>query len=426
MEDLVLRKLVNKVDKSPMGYVSIAFLLLLGFTQQALAVPSEVSLEDALRIASENNPEMAAANWGVSISQGERRQAGLIQNPEISWELEDTRSESRTTTVQLTQPIELGGKRSARVELADRGIDAAQVEVERARNVLRAEVIQAFHGVLLSQLRVELATESMTLAERGVAIAQGRVRAGSASPVEATRAAVQLSEVRLELKRASAELANAQALLKAAMGTDASAAQILVEGDASSIPAPPQLQDLLERLDSTPEMRLATLAIAQQDASYSLEKTQRIPDVSISLGSQYSAADRERVNVVGISMPIPLFNRNQGNVYAAARRADQARDSRNAALLRMQSSIQQAVDLWSTASEEIDAFNTDILPSAKSAVESATRGFEMGKFGFIEVLDAQRTLIGARNQYVAALSSATDSWVQIERVYGDTLALPQP
>ncbi|WP_373875115.1 MULTISPECIES: TolC family protein [Pseudomonadaceae] len=409
-----------------MGYVSIAFLLLLGFTQQALAIPSEVSLEDALRIASENNPEMAAANWGVSISQGERTQAGLIQNPEISWEMEDTRSESRTTTVQLTQPIELGGKRSARVELADRGIDAAQVEVERARNVLRAEVIQAFHGVLLSQLRVELATESMKLAERGVAIAQGRVRAGSASPVEATRAAVQLSEVRLELKRASAELVNAQALLKAAMGTDASAAQILVEGDASSIPAPPQLQDLLERLDSTPEMRLATLAIAQQDASYSLEKTQRIPDVSISLGSQYSAADRERVNVVGISMPIPLFNRNQGNVYAAARRADQARDSRNAALLRMQSSIQQAVDLWSTASEEIDAFNTDILPSAKSAVESATRGFEMGKFGFIEVLDAQRTLIGARNQYVAALSSATDSWVQIERVYGDTLALPQP
>ncbi|GAC1031665.1 TolC family protein [Pseudomonas sp. No.21] len=426
MEDLVLRKLVNKVDNSPMGYVSIAFLLLLGFTQQALAIPSEVSLEDALRIASENNPEMAAANWGVSISQGERTQAGLIQNPEISWEMEDTRSESRTTTVQLTQPIELGGKRSARVELADRGIDAAQVEVERARNVLRAEVIQAFHGVLLSQLRVELATESMKLAERGVAIAQGRVRAGSASPVEATRAAVQLSEVRLELKRASAELVNAQALLKAAMGTDASAAQILVEGDASSIPAPPQLQDLLERLDSTPEMRLATLAIAQQDASYSLEKTQRIPDVSISLGSQYSAADRERVNVVGISMPIPLFNRNQGNVYAAARRADQARDSRNAALLRMQSSIQQAVDLWSTASEEIDAFNTDILPSAKSAVESATRGFEMGKFGFIEVLDAQRTLIGARNQYVAALSSATDSWVQIERVYGDTLALPQP
>ncbi len=92
----------------------------------------------------------------------------------------------------------------------------------------------------------------------------------------------------------------------------------------------------------------------------------------------------------------------------------------------MQASVQQTVDLWRTASEEIDSFNKDILPSAKSAVESATRGFEMGKFGFIEVLDAQRTLIGARNQYVAALGSATDSWVQIERIYGDTLAAPKP
>ncbi|PZE09240.1 TolC family protein [Pseudomonas sp. 57B-090624] len=416
----------NSPGNSRVGCLSVVLLLMLGTMQQALAVPSGVSLDEALRIAAENNPELAAANWSVPISQGERTQAGLFQNPEISWEMEDTRSDTRTTTVQLTQPIELGGKRGARIELADRGVDAAQVEVERARNALRAEVIQGFYGVLLSQLRVDLASESMTLAERGMTIAQGRVRAGSASPIEATRAGVQLSEVRLELKRAQAELVNAQALLKASMGADSSAAQVAVEGDASGIPTPPALQELLEGLENTPEMRLATLNIAQQDASYGVERAQRIPDLSISVGSQYSAADRERVNLVGLSMPIPLFNRNQGNVYAAARRADQARDSRNATLLRMQASVQQTVDLWRTASEEIDSFNKDILPSAKSAVESATRGFEMGKFGFIEVLDAQRTLIGARNQYVAALGSATDSWVQIERIYGDTLAAPKP
>lgn len=111
---------------------------------------------------------------------------------------------------------------------------------------------------------------------------------------------------------------------------------------------PPALQALLERLDSTPEMRLAELAIVRQEASYGVEKAQRIPDVNISVGSQYSAEDRERINVVGISMPIPLFNRNQGNIFAAARRADQARDSRNATLLRTQATVQQAIDLWRT------------------------------------------------------------------------------
>lgn len=423
-----LRLLTNKVASLHMRYMLAAVLVLIGSTQQAVSASAsaEISLSDALRIAIENNPSLAAANWGVGVSRGERTQAGLFQNPEISWEMEDTRRDTRTTTVQLTQPLELGGKRGARIDLADRGIDVAQVEVEQARNALRAEVIQVFYASLLAKLRVDLASESLALAERGVAIAQGRVRAGSASPIEETRAAVQLSEVRLELKRARAELGNSHVSLKAAMGTGASAEPVAINGDASILPDPPALQALLERLDSTPEMRLAELAIVRQEASYGVEKAQRIPDVNISVGSQYSAEDRERINVVGISMPIPLFNRNQGNIFAAARRADQARDSRNATLLRTQATVQQAIDLWRTATDEIASFDKDILPSATRAVESTSRGFEMGKFGFIEVLDAQRTLISARNQYVAALSSATESWVQIERLYGDILATSQP
>ena len=173
-------------------------------------------------------------------------------------------------------------------------------------------------------------------------------------------------------------------------------------------------------------MRLARLSIEQQEASFELEKTQRIPDLNVSLGSQYSTEDRERVNVVGLSMPIPLFNRNQGNILSAARRADQARDLRNAEELRLKAETQQAIDQWLVAADEISSLDQIILPSAKSAVDSATRGFEMGKFAFIDVLDAQRTLIGARTQYVDALAAATAAWAQIERVYGDVSAISAP
>lgn len=137
------------------------------------------------------------------------------------------------------------------------------------------------------------------------------------------------------------------------------------------------------------------------------------------MGSQYDASVRERVNLVGVSMPIPLFNRNQGNVLSAARRADQARDLRNAAELRLRTETRQALDQWSTASNEVQSFNQVILPAAQNAVDTATRGFEMGKFNFIEVLDAQRTLISARTQYIAAVAQSTDAWVRIERIYGD-------
>lgn len=142
-----------------MRYMLAAVLVLIGSTQQAVSASAsaEISLSDALRIAIENNPSLAAANWGLEYL-GERTQAGLFQNPEISWEMEDTRRDTRTTTVQLTQPLELGGKRGARIDLADRGIDVAQVEVEQARNALRAEVIQVFYASLLAKLRVDLAS----------------------------------------------------------------------------------------------------------------------------------------------------------------------------------------------------------------------------------------------------------------------------
>ena len=159
--------------------------------------------------------------------------------------------------------------------------------------------------------------------------------------------------------------------------------------------------------------------IQQSEASVGLEKAQRIPDLDVSIGSQYDASVRERVNVVGVSMPIPLFNRNQGNVLAASRRADQARDLRNAVELRLRTETRQALDLWQTADTEVRAFNQQILPAAQSAVDSATRGFEMGKFNFLDVLDAQRTLIAARTQYLTATAQATDAWVRIERIYGD-------
>ncbi len=164
------------------------------------------------------------------------------------------------------------------------------------------------------------------------------------------------------------------------------------------MPNVPEPSLLLNRIGETAELRLAKLQIDQREASLDLEKSQRVPDLTVSVGSQYDERERERVNVVGLSMPIPLFNRNQGNVLAAARRADQARDLRNSSELRLRTEIQIAMDQWMTANTEVTSFNQTILPAAQNAVDTATRGFEMGKFNFLDVLDAQRTLISARNQ----------------------------
>ncbi|MNG28084.1 Cobalt-zinc-cadmium resistance protein CzcC precursor [compost metagenome] len=90
----------------------------------------------------------------------------------------------------------------------------------------------------------------------------------------------------------------------------------------------------------------------------------------------------------------------------------------------MRTEIQTSLEQWQTANGEVQAFNQTILPAAQSAVDSATRGFETGKFGFLDVLDAQRTLISARSQYIQAVSEASDARVRIERIFGDLAVIP--
>ena len=393
-------------------------LLLVGPPAVAVSPLQSLTMDQALEAAFSNNPELAAAQWDIGIAQGDLQQAGLMPNPQVSWEAEDTRRNSRTTTVLINQQIELGGKRGARVDVASRNQDAVGIELERKRNVLRADVIQAFSSASTAQQRVLLARQSLELAERGLRVAQGRIKSGKTSPVEGTRAEVQLSEVRLELRRAERDETSALQQLALVMG--APLPVFLVVGDSSrSMPAVPDPLLLLDRIDRTAELRLAALQIDQREASLELERAQRIPDLTVSVGSQYDALERERVNVVGLSIPIPLFNRNQGNVLAAARRTDQARDLRNASELRLRTEIQTTLDQWRTANTEVASFNQTILPAAQSAVDTATRGFEMGKFNFLDVLDAQRTLISARTQYIQAITEATNAWVRIERIFGD-------
>ncbi|MCY1429637.1 Cobalt-zinc-cadmium resistance protein CzcC [compost metagenome] len=229
---------------------------------------------------------------------------------------------------------------------------------------------------------------------------------------------MQLSEVRLELGRAEQALTVAYQQLAAATGAPM-AEFSRVESVGKQEPDVPSRTQLLERLEQTPDMRLARTQIDQTDAALNLARRQRIPDLTVSVGSQYDEAERERVNVVGLSLPIPLFDRNQGNILAAARRADQARDQRNGAELRLRSEVIQALAQWSTAAQEVQDFDRSILPSAQQAVDAATRGFERGKFAFLDVLDAQRTLVAARLQYLQAQAQRSEARVRLERIYGD-------
>lgn len=384
-----------------------------------------VTLQQALALALESNPDLSAARREVEAVEGAILQAGARPNPDVSLLVEDARRETRTTTWQVNQAIELGGKRAARIDAAARARDAATAELNAKRADVRAAVITAFFDVLNAQERLHLAEASVELAQRGTFAAARRVTAGKVSPVEETKARVAEATIRLELHQAKSELTNARKRLAAAWGNPAPRFE-RAEGELTTLPDLPAWTDLTARFAQAPSVARARIEVARRGALAQLESSRRTPDVTVSLGVKRSEELGRNQAVVGLSIPFPLFDRNQGNVQEALRRTDKARDELSSIELRLDSETAQAYARLQTARQEADALQRDILPGAQSAYDAATKGFEFGKFDFLDVLDAQRTLLQAKSQYLRTLSDAHRAAAEIDRLLGEPLHAPKP
>lgn len=247
-----------------------------------------LSLPQALTAAFAQNPELAAAGREIGIADGERRQAGLLPNPELAWEVEDTRRDTSTTTVTLSQPLELGGKRGARLAVAGAGQAIAQLDLERQRNALRADVVQAFHAALRAQTALELAQQSQALTERGLRVVQGRVTAGQSSPVEATRAQVQLAQAQAEVRRAKTQRSVAYQALARLTGSPLASFDRLQAANLSPGIAP-GADTLLDQVEKTAEWRLAAAQVERGDASLGAEKPSVSPTSPSALAASTAA-----------------------------------------------------------------------------------------------------------------------------------------
>ena len=383
----------------------------------ASAVGPPLTLAGAIRIALDNNPEIQVARREIDAAQGARIQAGVFPNPTLAAQIEDPRRDSRTSSVLLSQPFELGGQRAARIEAAERAFDVARVQLEARQVELRASVTAAFFVTLTTQDRVQLAQSSLELAARGSLAASNRVRAGTVSPLEETRARVAEAGVRLELVQAQGELQTQRQQLGALLGRPA--LDQTLDGNALTMPGLPSIQDVEARLPGAPATREAQLQVQRFAALANVERARRIPDITVTAGGQRDQTLGRNQAIVGISIPLPIFDTNRGNIAAAISRRYQAEDQAAATALRLRSDAATARQRYANALAEVDTLQRDILPGALTAFNAATTGFELGKFAFLDVLDAQRTLLLARAQYLRALAEAHRAVTDIDRLLGD-------
>lgn len=377
-----------------------------------------MTLDDALGRSLAANPALRAAALDVEAQGGALTQAGMLPNPELEFVKEGTSGPDRTSTLQLTVPLELGGKRGARIDAARAGRAVAAEALAAARTELLADVSGAFHELAFATERARLADELTVLAMQAAAAATRRVQAGKVSPVEETRANVALASVRIDAMQAARELDSAKARLAAFWAGSAHDIGAIPPSDCALPPAAPPLTALLGETERAPSVKRQHAEVSLRDAAARVERSKRIPNVGVIVGTQRDYRDRDRQAVVGLSIPLPLVDRNQGAVLETLRRADKAREELRGEAARVRTEVSQAHARLSAALTEITLISQQILPGAASAYAAAGKGFDAGKFSFLEVLDAQRTLFQARIQHLNARAEACRARTDIERLIG--------
>lgn len=393
-----------------------------------------VTLRHALDMALMRNPELHAFSWEVRAHEATTLQAGLFHNPTIGIDLQDLGVSASSggvggvpqpqATLALSQIIELGGKRTKRREAAALSHDLADWDYEARQLDLFTQVSHAFTDLLRTQQQQALIEETLRLAEETARVVSERVRAGKVSPIEEMRTKIALASAEIERDRAEKELASVRKRLASTWGSttpkfEKAAGRL---GDVSPIPS---LAQLTERLSQNPTLARWKTEIAQRRAVIDLERSKAIPDLTLMGGFRRYETTGEGVFLIGLSLPLPIFNRNQGGVQAAHHRLSKGEEERHAVAVRMTTALSEAYRVLSTAHAEAVSLEKSVLSGAKQVFESVNEGYRLGKFGLLDLLDAQRTLFGSRAQHLRALTDYHHAVAEVERLIGEPLEIVQ-
>jgi len=375
-------------------------------------------LDEALARAMQGHPELRAASMEREAAQGATRQAGALPNPELSALVEDTRPETRTTTIQLNQPIELGGKRSARVNAAQWAERQADTDFAARQAQVKAQVMAAFYGLAVAQERKRLAEELGMLATRAREVAAKRVMAGKVSPVEEIKAKVAEAQARSSAAGAQSEWRSARQQLASAMGDNAVNVD-QVDARIEPLPQLPPWTDVQARMADSPALSKAQQEIQRRGALTALERARAMPDLTVNLGVKSDQQLGRDQPIMGVSLVLPLFDRNQGGLQEASRREDKAQAEWAALQATLSAQVMEAFEQLSSALAMAQTLRDDVLPGARQALDATTKGYEAGKFGFLDVLDAQRTLFEAETQALTATAQAFRADARLLELLGD-------
>ena len=409
--------------------LTCALLVVTNPAEAAERPPRSISLAQALQHALAANPRLTAAERDIGIATGLKVQAGALPNPDLSFELDNALGSGRyrglrsaETNLQLSQLVELGGKREARLAVGEAGIATAVWQRRATRLEVLSETAIAFITVVSAQRRIEIFDEQISSFDQLIPLLQRRVQEGASSPAETLRAQVAADLFRVDRERAKTQLATARRDLAILMG-DSSPRFGEAVGRLASIGQPPPFQSVLQAIDANPQLMRWTAVTAQRNADLILARLKPIPDVHLSAGWRHFQDTNDDAVRLGVSIPLPVFDQNTGNIIAAEEALAKTGAEREINKLVLISIAGRAYDALNGALAELKLLRTSVIPNARSAAETIQSGYLQGRFTLLELLDVRGSVLQALLREQEALQNFHIAIATIEGLVGSPFSL---
>ncbi len=385
------------------------------------AANKKISLDEAIRIAVEKNPQLQSTRDQVEAAVGLLRQSKLYPNPVLELLAEEIPDNEiglnqSQNLVAVTQPIITGGKRGLGIKVSEKAKEKNEFERDAVLLNVVADTKKSFCQVIGDQEGLAIARETEEIANGIYESEKLRFEAGEVAVTNVLRAEVELSKARNLVSRAEGNLQNSIKELQTVMGIPEEIVHG-VTGMLLSRPVELSLPELeLKMNNNQPLLKASKKNIEIADTQLMLEKRQVIPDINVSAGYKRLSMENRDTVQLGVEIPAPFFNRNQGNVQKGKALAKKAKSENLSVYHDLLLQLRRNVNSYTVERKRAIEYGDKILPKAEESLKLITRGYREGEFDYIDLLDAQRTWAETRISYVESLKNLNMIIADIERL----------
>lgn len=395
-----------------LGFTGDCFLGTAAQTAESAASPPSsaaatnvLTLEGAIRLALDSNPGLRASSGRIEAAGGRAYQAKLWSNPELELSAEDWPANGgrgfadSKQTVGVAQTIPFPGKKKLDRQIGVSGVRLSEAELSLRRLELVRDVKMSFYQVLAAERLVEVEEELVKVAESSAATARKRVAAGAAADQEQLRAEIPLEQAKTELSGLQRELVTARQTLAMLLGRP-DLAEASVSGALAESVRPGLLEQGPEQwLATHPSVVTARMNRDRARLELRRARLEPYPDVKVAVAGGRIGETDQSIIQVGFSLPLPIIDRGKGKKQEAQANVSVADAELTVVEQRLLRDWGTACQRLRTAGQQVANYRERILPKANEALRLIRTGFEQGKFGFIDLLDTQRTTAEARLAY---------------------------